>query len=243
MVICSAIPTENTTPFSHNDKIGAPLLLTRPSPIHPDIPSDPKPKERIIPIPEQHEINKHKRESDQKNHVTAVKNPESTQQKPTVLPLGPLNLHHNGKNPSIPASHSQHKRDSQDKFNPHPTVNFHNPSLTTSGDIKEHPHNQEHENSHEYNHQKRDDKKQTPLKKDSSSSEENHEINRKPYTPPSQLTKEQNKRDIPVPLVDNDKDKSSTPITIAKTNEQSTQHPAVLNKPIPVAELLKNRAE
>ncbi|XP_017491727.1 PREDICTED: sporozoite surface protein 2-like [Rhagoletis zephyria] len=66
---CVAAPTLQQTSKEQQDHS---VLLQRPSPINPDVPSDPKPPEQIIKITDPKEIVKHKREADDDpyNHIS-----------------------------------------------------------------------------------------------------------------------------------------------------------------------------
>ncbi|XP_054733234.1 uncharacterized protein LOC129241098 isoform X2 [Anastrepha obliqua] len=96
IVCCVAAPTSQQSSHEHK---GDSVLLQRPSPINPDVPSDPKPDEKIIKITDPKEIIKHKREAqdDPYDHISRFA--------PTVHPASQV-----GKDES-PESDQKHSKE------------------------------------------------------------------------------------------------------------------------------------
>ncbi|XP_053957291.1 neurofilament heavy polypeptide [Anastrepha ludens] len=96
LVCCVAAPTSQQSSHEHK---GDSVLLQRPSPINPDVPSDPKPHEKIIKITDPKEIIKHKREAqdDPYDHISRFA--------PTVHPASQV-----GKDES-PESDQKHSKE------------------------------------------------------------------------------------------------------------------------------------
>ncbi|XP_067643262.1 uncharacterized protein [Eurosta solidaginis] len=106
VVCCHAAPA--TQQQSSNEPKDQSLILNRPSPINPDIPSDPKPEEKITMITDPKEIVKHKREVvddpyDHISHFAPTVQPEKqvvkleTQETPKKYSLEADSIHYRQK--------------------------------------------------------------------------------------------------------------------------------------------------
>ncbi|XP_011183968.3 neurofilament heavy polypeptide [Zeugodacus cucurbitae] len=103
VVCCVAAPTSQQT--SAEDKVHD-FLLQRPSPINPDVPSDPKPDEKITKITDPKEIVKHKREAEDNpyDHISRFA--------PTALPIKQVENKHSQESSehSLEADSTHHRQ-------------------------------------------------------------------------------------------------------------------------------------
>lgn len=105
VVCCVAAPTSH---LSSAEVKQHDILLQRPSPINPDVPSDPKPVEKITKITDPKEIVKHKRETEDNpyDHIARFA--------PTALPVRQIEKEHsqeiNEHNVEADSTHHRQKR-------------------------------------------------------------------------------------------------------------------------------------
>ncbi|XP_014088635.3 neurofilament heavy polypeptide isoform X1 [Bactrocera oleae] len=134
MVCCVAAPTSQQTSTAAKEHD---LPLERPSPINPDVPSDPKPAEKITKITDPKEIVKHKREAEDNpyDHITRFA--------PTALPVRQaerLNKHSQESTEQSLEADSTHHRQKREKEQNRETKKSANVSASTPvSPLKAHP--------------------------------------------------------------------------------------------------------